>query len=280
MTWTTPKVVAVVVAGCLLSASGTVLLMRRPEAMQVGPQGQPMARPQSRGMTLRQYPSPDPQALADLESKVLARQNSIDTVAETTINLKPYINCKLTDALADRADEKTHNLTALPAGRGVYGGVPFDVQGLIQIVGGSIKTGIKLWPMEVPNIAIGHSCKKLHLLHGAFNIGQPAGHPKFAKLILHYADGSQAELSLAGGTHALRCVDAPIPERFELLPAPQTELAWIGTNPYLKKNNPTAMLHLYRTTLDNPKPDVPITKIDYLSTVGSPGPFLAGITIE
>jgi len=35
-----------------------------------------------------------------------------------------------------------------------------------------------------------------------------------------------------------------------------------------------------QNTLDNPRPDVQITSLDYLSVKGNPGPFLAGITIE
>jgi hypothetical protein len=280
MTWTTPKVIAVVAAASFLSAVGTALLMRQHGTVPSGPMAQAMATPPQRGLTLRQFPAPDPQALEDLESKVKDRQNTIETVNEITINLKPYVNCKLTDPLADEAAEDQHNLAELPVGHHTYGGVPFQVDGLIQIIGGSIKNGVKLWPMEVPEIAVGHSCKKLHLLHGAFNIAGPAGHPHYAKLVLHYADGSQAELTFIGGTHALRCVDAAIPQRFELLETPQSELAWIGSNPYLKKNNPTAMLHLYRTTFDNPQPEVAITTIDYVSNMGNPGPFLAGLTID
>jgi hypothetical protein len=75
-------------------------------------------------------------------------------------------------------------------------------------------------------------------------------------------------------------VDAQIPQEFELLPPPQTELTWVGTTPYLTKNNPSASIHIYRTTFDSPKPDAQITTVDYLSTMFNPGPFLVGLTIE
>jgi hypothetical protein len=247
-------------------------------------QGQAMMGRQAtagmRGMTLRQYPPTDPQALADLENKVKDRQVTKETTNEITISLQPRINCKLTDALADQPGEKDHTLEALPPGVHIYGGVPFDVQGLIQLNGPSVQLGTKLWPLEVTNIAIGHPFTKLHLLQGAFNIVAPQAHLTYAKLILHYADGSQEELALAGGTQALRCVDGQIPQELDMLPAPQTELAWVGTNPYLKKNNAGASLHLYRTTFDNPKPGTPVASADYLSTMVNPGPFLAGLTIE
>ena len=159
------------------------------------------------------------------------------------------------------------------------GGVPFDVQGLIQLNGPSVQTGLKLWPLEVKDIAIGHPFKKLHLLHGAFNIDGPGAHITFAKLISHYADSSQEELELVGGTHALRCTGPLVPPMLHLLQAPQTELG-CGVDPHLKKNDPDESLHLYRTTLDNPKPSTEVTTIDYLSTMANPGPFMAGLTIE
>ena len=173
----------------------------------------------------------------------------------------------------------------VPTGVHTYGGVPFDVRGLITLNGPSVRTGKKLWPWErwpseVKGIAIGHSFKKLHLLHGAFNIVAPGLHFPFARLILHYADGSEDELDLAGGTQALRCVDPAVPAELNMLPAAQTELGWVGSNPFLKKNNPSASLHLYRTTLDNPNPGAEVTTIDYLSTMVNPGPFMVGLTIE
>jgi hypothetical protein len=229
---------------------------------------------------MQQFAPPDPQALADLENKVKERQGTSETTGEITINLKPYINCKVTEPLADEPDQKDHTMAALPTGVHTYGGVPFDVQGLVQLNGPSVQTGKKLWPLEVKDIAIGHPFKKLHLLHGAFHIDGPGAHIPFAKLILHYADSSQEELELAGGTHALRCTSQSVPPMLSLLEAPQTELGWLGSNPYLKKSNPGASLHLYRTTLDNPKPNKQVTTIDYLSTMVNPGPFMAGLTIE
>jgi len=231
-------------------------------------------------MTLQEYPEADPQALADQDKKIKDRQGAKETTNEITINLKSYVNCKLTDSLADKADQPDHTLEALPAGVNIYGGVPFDVQGIVQLDGPSVQTGIKKWPSAVKDIAIGHSFKKLHLLQGAFNIVAPNGHIKFAQLILHYADGTQASLDLAGGAQALRCVDAKVPQEIGLLQPPQTELAWTGANPYLTENNPSASLHLYRTTFDNPKPGTKVTAIDYISTMYNPGPFMVGLTIE
>jgi hypothetical protein len=282
MNWTTPKLIALVVATSVLSSVCTMFLMRHMMPGFADQQGQAamwQGGMMGGGMNMQFEPS-DPQALADLESKVKERQGIVETANEIEIDLKPYVNCKLTDPLADEPDKKDHTMADLPLGLNTYGGVPFNLQGLIQLNGPSVQTGIKLWPLEVKDIAIGHPFKKLHLLHGAFHIDGPGAHLTFAKLILHYADGSKEELELIGGTHALRCTSQSVPPMLSLIQAPQTELAWLGSNPYLKKNNPGASLHLYRTTLDNPRPQTQVTTIDYLSTMVNPGPFIAGLTVE
>jgi hypothetical protein len=280
MNCTNSKIVVLVLATSVLSSFCTILVVGRTlpssdgvpaqqgQTMMGGPGGNP------------QFPPSDPQEVTDLENKVKDRQAVKETSNEIPINLKPYVNSKLTDPLADVPDQKDHTLADLPTGLHTYGGVPFDVQGLIQLNGPSIQTGLKLWPLEVKDIAIGHPFKKLHLLHSAFHIDGPGAHLAFAKLILHYADGSQEELELVGGTHALRCTSKTVPPFLGMLEAPQTELAWLGTNPYLKKNNPGGSLHIYRTTLDNPKPAAQVTTMDYVSTMINPGPFIVGLTIE
>jgi hypothetical protein len=65
-----------------------------------------------------------------------------------------------------------------------------------------------------------------------------------------------------------------------LIQPPQTELAWLSTNPFLTQNRPNQGLHLYRATLSNPKPDLGVTSIDYNSANGDGAPLLAGLTVE
>jgi hypothetical protein len=293
MEWTTSKIIGLVVATSVLTTALDNVMIRRTMASSgatIGYSGPAMAGP-DQSAAMQQGPlraignNPrfipfDPHELADLDQSVKDRQDVKETTGETTINLKPYVNCKLTDPLADIPNEKDHTMAELPTGVQTYGGVPFDIQGIVQLNGPSIQGGNKLWPLEITNIVIGHSFKKLHLLHSAFHIDSPGANRTFAKLILHYADGSQSELELVGGVHALRCTCRAVPPFLPMLQQPQTELGWLGNNPYLKQNNPNGMLHLYRATLDNPKPETTVTGIDFLSTMDGPAPFMVGLTIE
>jgi hypothetical protein len=62
--------------------------------------------------------------------------------------------------------------------------------------------------------------------------------------------------------------------------APGTERAWTGSNPFVKKFWPDESLILYKSSFENPQPDVVISNLDYVSTVTGTAPFLAGLTVE
>ena len=67
----------------------------------------------------------------------------------------------------------------------------------------------------------------------------------------------------------------------EIKPAPDTELAWIGTNPWVQKWIPQFKLRLYRTTFLNPRPTETISSFDYVSNqAGNAAPFLVAVTVE
>jgi hypothetical protein len=62
--------------------------------------------------------------------------------------------------------------------------------------------------------------------------------------------------------------------------APGTERAWTGSNPYIKANQSDESLVLYKSTFDNPRPDVTLASLDYVSTMTEAAPFLVGLTVE
>src|SRR5689334_1841705 len=61
--------------------------------------------------------------------RIKKRQATDETRGATTIDLRPYINAKLTEAPSCWKGNNENNLTELPAGKHVYAGVPFDVSG-------------------------------------------------------------------------------------------------------------------------------------------------------
>ena len=216
------------------------------------------------------------QARSGLVAQVEARQQVNDSPNAVTINLKPYVNVALTDPLPITLGQTDITFAALLSGVHTYGGVSFDVEGLIQLNAPGLSPGgrdagsadAKTWPLGVTNIAINSKFTRLHLMHSAWDINGPRYRATFATMVLHYTDGSTSELQLAGGTHALRCLGPYVPPLLGLIQPPQTELAWLGTNPFLMQNAPNQGLHLFRATLSNPKPGLEVTSIDYMSAMG------------
>jgi RNA polymerase sigma factor (sigma-70 family) len=242
---------------------------------------------------------PEPEMVTSLKEQVKSRQSAKSTVNETTIDLSRVINAKLTEPLGEDVFNKKNTLAELPEGVHVFGGVPFKVSGLVQLSAAASYQLIRQLPDDSGDIAIGRKFKRLHILNGAVEVQgmaarysmahysaprrrgpQPVDSTPIAKLVLHYADGTQAELPIVPGQQLMTFVGPTMPVGLPDLPE-STELAWIGTNPYLDEYHPDWALHLYRTTFQNPTPDVEVKSIDYVSTMTPTlAPFMAGLTIE
>jgi len=216
-------------------------------------------------------------------AQLKSRQQLAAGVREATINLQPWVNAALTtDSGTDNPNQaKGNNLASLPTGVQVFGGVPFDVSGRIQLCGQDQASPGKRFPACARNIAIDRRCDRLQLLHGAGDVsgrGQPV-----ARLVLHYADGSVAKIPIIAGEHVLDWW-GPVyttdsgDDRFTT--SPGTELAWAGSNPAIQEHEPDFSLRLYRSTFANPHPELEIKTIDYVSSLTQAAPFLVGLTLE
>ena len=204
---------------------------------------------------------------------------------ETTINLKPYVNAALTDSRASSAGNSDNNLADLPSGVNVYGGVPFDVEGLIQLSGRAlISVFHKNYPEEVDGIAIHRRCAKIYLLHSGDWMGVPAYGNTVAKLVLHYEDGSQREIDIVAGRDVFEfwspLFTTGVDPGFSGM-SPDTEPAWTGSNRFLEKYWPDESLVLYKSAFANPQPDLTVSTVDYVSTMMTEtAPFLVGLTVR
>jgi hypothetical protein len=217
------------------------------------------------------------------EERVKSRQAENDTTNAATINLKPYLNTELTDAPFDYKGQKADNLSELPAGIHTYGGVPFDVEGSVQLMGAWLRHFQKKYPAKVEGIAINRRCSKLHFLHGASGVVEKVLGQVVEKISLHYDDGSTREINMVAGAQVfdwwLPLYTTGVIPKF-VTPAPGSELAWTGSNPLIKKWKPEYSLGLYKSTFENPQPAVSIRSMDFISTETDACPFLVGVTVE
>ena len=200
---------------------------------------------------------------------------------EQTVNLKPCQNATLLDSTDGRADVKDNNLAQLPSGLRIFAGVPFDVEGKIQLLGEPLPKSQSKFPGRINGIPLGRKCARLYLLHGASALHTPGR--KIARLVLHYSNGSSADIGIVGGEHVLDWW-GPIYNSDagdgRNTTSPDTELAWAGSNPWIKERAPDFSLRLYRTSFANPHPGLEIASLDYVSTLSGAAPFLVGLTTE
>jgi hypothetical protein len=184
----------------------------------------------------------------------------------TSIDLAPFYNAGLTNAVMMGVRNHPNNLGEFPEGEIEAAGVRFSV-------GGAIHVG-NIYPPRVEGIKVGARCQRLHLLHGTGG-APPEGTP-VALLTLHYADGSAEELPIIYGQHVRDWWAWKKNEPAELDAG--SAIAWEGSNEYARSKN--CKIRVYRSTLANPKPDLVIETADYVRAARGCNPFLLGLSVD
>jgi serine/threonine protein kinase/WD40 repeat protein len=185
------------------------------------------------------------------------------------VDLTSHYNAPLTRPWC--TPNEKNDLAALPPGVQHLGGVDFDVRGLIQL--GPITPNTLAFPNQLLGISIGQACRRLHFLHAAINASSAPQGQSLGSYILHYSDGRQAELPIIQGKDLADWWSQPNE------PDARFTVAWTGDNPAAHAARRT--LRLFKTTWENPFPDVPVKQLDFVSdTTAAAHPFLLAITSE
>jgi hypothetical protein len=194
------------------------------------------------------------------------------------IDLSKFFNTQLTNTLECPLSVKENNLGAMPTGRQIFSGVPFVVEGVVQLSGRKLQEwGRNEFPEAINGIPVGRKFSRLYALHGAGGVFDPE-RVTIGKLAFHYADGSVWEIEIKTAVHVRDFWGDPKQE----LMGTTSELAWTGTNPALKEyegDKPSA-LRIYKTRFQNPKPGLSVSSIDYRSAMRNSSPFLLALTVE
>lgn len=162
-----------------------------------------------------------------------------------------------------------NDLNQLKLGPTVFGGITFDVRGLIQLASKSRLAD--LFKPEVRGIKVDASCQKLHLLHGCSHGSDDQVGKTIGKIIVHLRDGSVEEREITYGEQVLDWWHSP---KAIFNQAENTEVAWTGNNGSTEKE-----LRLYLTTFDLAA-DSFVDSIDFLSTGDRAAPFVVAISIS
>ncbi len=166
-------------------------------------------------------------------------------------------------------DDLDQSLSAFPAGLGRWGGVLFDVRGVIQL--GRSDPYWSQFPDRV-TIPLGRSFRRVIVLQGANHAEREE--TVIGSYRLRYADGQEQELELRYGRDVRDWWVRSDPKP----PGERSEAAWTGPRPGAAAADDG--LRLYRSTYSNPRPDVKVVDIDFVSKMTQLAPFLLAMTVE
>ena len=122
----------------------------------------------------------------------------------------------------------------------------------------------------VQGIPIGQSARVVHLLHGtSWGFRVPHG-TVIGKYNFHYKDGSAQSVDIRYGEHLLDW----------FLQKKRTASEAILAHSHRSVQEADRQIGCYRMTWTNPKPDVPLSHIDFESYRTEASPFLLGITLD
>ena len=180
------------------------------------------------------------------------------------IDLSPWFNGTLDwNSLALEIPPQAF-LTDLPRGIQTLPGageVKFDVRGVVQLNKDANFLGFQ---RAIEGIPIQQKCHRLHFLHATHWPETPG--TQIGSYMLHYANGQQEEVPIVYG----RDLHDWVPKSEDSADLQGGKVAWKGKDDH----------RVYMSTWENPRPEVEIASLDFVSKLTKCGPFLIAITAE
>ncbi len=166
-----------------------------------------------------------------------------------------------------------HDLQDVPQGLQLFGGVLFDVRGLIVLAGtrSLAVSGLAL-PEAVNGIPVGRKGRAVRFLQAAAFVGSAPG-LKIGEYVMHYENGETRTADLIYGENELDWWVSPAEGRVT-----KADEVWYGSNPATRGRG--MKTRLIQFTWNNPLPQVTITSIDFASCLTTSSPMLVAITVE
>jgi len=177
------------------------------------------------------------------------------------LDLSAFYDAPLTAVWDD-----ANNLAALTAGRRTLGGVEYDVRGVIRLRGQPAA-----WlPQKVESIPVRQRCRRLHFLHTT--AWYESEGKQIGSYLIHFEDGQRAEVPIRYDRDVRNWWLTP-----QQYPA-SVPAVWIGTNAVAARNG--YQLHLFHSVWENPRPEVAIRHLDFVSANTQCPPVLLAVTAE
>ncbi len=151
----------------------------------------------------------------------------------------------------------------------------FDVRGIVQLASTELDQTAPGYPRHIEGIAVGQKAQRLHFLHGT---GWSATNGTIiAHYRVRYSDGQTGSIPVVYGDDVRNWQFWPAGIAMEQA---GPEPVWKGPQERWRNNWPDWGVRLYKTTWENPRPDIEIKAIDLISTMTGSAPFVIGITVE
>ena len=161
----------------------------------------------------------------------------------------------------------------VPQGLKSFGGVLFDVRGLIVLAGtNSLAISGLALPEAVLGIPVGRKGEYYSFPPGSCFRGSAAG-LKIGEYVMHYENGETRTADLIYGENEVDWWAHPTDPHLT-----KADEVWVGSNTATRSSG--LKTHLIKFTWNNPLPDVKITAIDFVSALTTSSPMLVAITVE
>ncbi len=182
-----------------------------------------------------------------------------------TVDLKPFLG---------RSQFQTIGAEwVLPRGRQRVEGVPFQVDGVVEVAGSSSRFS-NVGRTNVNDIPIGASFERLHLLAAASRDVKEG--ELVARLQLHYADGTKAEVRIEYGRQLADWMGARHKGETPLID-PDARVAWQVEHAAAARRDDS--LRLYYAPLANPDPGREVRSLSVISARARGGLMIAALTV-
>jgi hypothetical protein len=186
------------------------------------------------------------------------------------MDLSKFYGTSLND---DWFNHPGHDLQDVPEGLQSFGGVLFDVRGLIVLAGTKslAVSGLAL-PEAVMGIPVGRKGRAVHFLQASAFEGATPG-LKIGEYVMHYKNGETRTADLIYGENELDWWAHPTDPHLT-----KADEVWFGSNPATRMRG--MKTQLIKFTWKNPLPVEKITSLDFVSSLTASSPMLVAITVE
>ena len=153
-----------------------------------------------------------------------------------------------------------------------FGGLDFDLRGVIQLSSVALENRGKRFRRQVTGIPVGQRAVRIHFVHAT--VWDAVHRTQVGTYRIHYTDGETRDIPLLfGETIGDWWCSASALRRF-----PATAVVWQGSNDASREAGMS--VRIFQMSWINPRQAQDISSLELISAMDRPAPFLLGITLE